>query len=96
MNGSPVMLSYQYSTSLSVVFASRLFVGTYRAVTAMPTMQWVKFSVQRMEASVANHEFEKARFYSIEERKERDNLNKLREKHKARAEPRLEHWARRH
>ena len=35
-----------------------------------------------MEASIANHEFEKARFYSQEERKERDNLKQLREKYK--------------
>ncbi|MGH9467845.1 MAG: ATP-dependent Clp protease ATP-binding subunit [Terriglobales bacterium] len=35
----------------------------------------------RMNASIANHEFEKARFYSDEERKERDNLRQLREKY---------------
>jgi ATP-dependent Clp protease ATP-binding subunit ClpC len=34
-----------------------------------------------MEASIANHEFEKARFYSQEERKERENLKQLREKY---------------
>ena len=42
----------------------------------------IRFIVQRMEASIANHEFEKARFYSQEERKERDNLKQLREKYK--------------
>ena len=42
----------------------------------------IRFIVQRMEASVANHEFEKARFYSAEERKERDNLRQLREKYR--------------
>jgi ATP-dependent Clp protease ATP-binding subunit ClpC len=42
----------------------------------------VDFIVQRMQASVANHEFEKARFYSNEERKDRDNLNQLRKKYK--------------
>jgi len=42
----------------------------------------IRFIVQRMEASIANHEFEKARFYSHEERKERDNLKQLREKYK--------------
>lgn len=31
---------------------------------------------------IANHEFEKARFYSQEEGKERENLKQLREKHK--------------
>jgi len=35
-----------------------------------------------MEAAIANLEFEKARFYSQEERKERDNLQQLREKYK--------------
>jgi ATP-dependent Clp protease ATP-binding subunit ClpC len=35
-----------------------------------------------MEASIANHEFEKARFYSLEEKKERENLRVLRETHK--------------
>ncbi len=42
----------------------------------------IRFIVQRMKASIANHEFEKARFYSDEERKERDNLKQLREKYK--------------
>jgi ATP-dependent Clp protease ATP-binding subunit ClpC len=34
-----------------------------------------------MDAAIANHEFEKARFYSDEERKERDNLRILREQY---------------
>jgi ATP-dependent Clp protease ATP-binding subunit ClpC len=42
----------------------------------------IRFIVERMKASIANHEFEKARFYSQEERKERDNLKQLREKYK--------------
>jgi len=37
--------------------------------------------VHRMENAIANHEFEKARFYSDEERKERENLRLLREKY---------------
>ncbi|MGH9377046.1 MAG: ATP-dependent Clp protease ATP-binding subunit [Terriglobia bacterium] len=41
----------------------------------------IKFVVHRMEAAIANHEFEKARFYSDEERKERENLKVLREKY---------------
>ncbi len=41
----------------------------------------IKFVVHRMEAAIANHEFEKARFYSDEERKERENLRMLREKY---------------
>ncbi len=41
----------------------------------------LKFIVHRMENAVANHEFEKARFYSDEERKERENLRVLREKY---------------
>jgi ATP-dependent Clp protease ATP-binding subunit ClpC len=49
----------------------------------------IRFIVQRTEASIANHEFEKARFYSAEERKERDNLKELREKYKLRNNPAL-------
>src|SRR5678809_1173562 len=41
----------------------------------------IKFIVHRMENAIANHEFEKARFYSDEERKERENLRILREKY---------------
>jgi ATP-dependent Clp protease ATP-binding subunit ClpC len=41
----------------------------------------IKFIVHRMENAIANHEFEKARFYSDEERKERDNMRQLREKY---------------
>ncbi len=38
------------------------------------------FAVERMENAIAHHEFEKARFYSDEERKERENLRLLRER----------------
>lgn len=41
----------------------------------------IKFIVHRMELAIANHEFEKARFYSDEERKERENLRVLESKH---------------
>src|SRR6188474_341614 len=41
----------------------------------------IKFIVHRMENAIANHEFEKARFYSDEERKERENMRQLREKY---------------
>ena len=37
----------------------------------------IRFIVQRMENAIANHEFEKARFYSDEERRERENLRRL-------------------
>jgi ATP-dependent Clp protease ATP-binding subunit ClpC len=49
----------------------------------------IRFIVQRMESAIANHEFEKARFYSVEERKERGNLRELREKHKLNENPAL-------
>jgi ATP-dependent Clp protease ATP-binding subunit ClpC len=49
----------------------------------------IRFIVQRTEASVANHEFEKARFYSDEERKERDNLKSLRDKYGLQSNPAL-------
>ena len=41
----------------------------------------IKFIVHRMENAIANHEFVKARSYSDEERKERENLRALREKY---------------
>src|SRR4030081_2120094 len=41
----------------------------------------IKFIVHRMENAIANHEFEKARFYSDEERKERENMRQLRERY---------------
>src|SRR5712664_343588 len=41
----------------------------------------IKFIVHRMENAIANHEFEKARSYSDEERKGRENLRQLREKY---------------
>ena len=39
----------------------------------------VDFIVERMERAIANHEFEKARVFSDEERKERENLRSLRQ-----------------
>ena len=41
----------------------------------------IKFIVNRMETAVANKELDKARFYSGEERRERENLRALREKY---------------
>ena len=41
----------------------------------------IKFVVHRMENAIANHEFEKARFYSEEEQRERENLRALQEKY---------------
>jgi ATP-dependent Clp protease ATP-binding subunit ClpC len=42
----------------------------------------IKLITNREEAAVVNHEFEKARFYSDEKRKETENLQTLREKYK--------------
>ena len=42
----------------------------------------IRFIAHRLETAVANHEFEKARFYSEEEKKERENLRLLREKYR--------------
>jgi hypothetical protein len=39
----------------------------------------IDFIVERMERAIANHEFEKARVFSDEERNERENLRSLRE-----------------
>jgi ATP-dependent Clp protease ATP-binding subunit ClpC len=41
----------------------------------------IKFIVHRMENAIAGHEFEKARFYSDEERKERERLRQLRDRY---------------
>jgi hypothetical protein len=41
------------------------------------TQKRIEFIVKRMERAIANHEFEKARFYSDEERKEREHLRGL-------------------
>jgi ATP-dependent Clp protease ATP-binding subunit ClpC len=41
----------------------------------------IKFIVHRMDSAIASHEFVKARFYSDEERKGRENLRILREKY---------------
>jgi len=49
----------------------------------------IRFIAQRTESAIANHEFEKARFYSQEERKERDALKQLREKYKLDNNPAL-------
>jgi ATP-dependent Clp protease ATP-binding subunit ClpC len=47
----------------------------------------IRFIVHRMDAAIANHEFEKARFYSDEERKERENLRVMREQHSVEESP---------
>jgi hypothetical protein len=39
----------------------------------------IEFIIEKMERAIASHEFEKARFYSEEERKERENLRLHRE-----------------
>ncbi|MEK7407689.1 MAG: ATP-dependent Clp protease ATP-binding subunit [Acidobacteriota bacterium] len=41
----------------------------------------IKFVMHRMENAIAAHEFEKARYYSDEERKEREQLRQLRERY---------------
>lgn len=41
----------------------------------------IKLIVHRLQSAIVIHEFEKARFYSDEERKARENLRALREKH---------------
>ena len=41
----------------------------------------IKFVVHRMENAIANHEVEKARFYSEEEQRERENLRVLQDKY---------------
>ena len=43
----------------------------------------IRYIVQRMESAIAKHEFEKARFYSDEERKERENLRQVQREQEA-------------
>jgi len=74
-----------------VIFGSRTFrvrdvVHIFQDLSPQPgeiteVQKRIKFIVHRMENAIANHEFEKARFYSKEERKERENLRALREKY---------------
>ena len=47
----------------------------------------IELVVQEMERAITNHEFEKARFYSGEERKERENLRRLCEQFNLEAPP---------
>ncbi|HEV2987668.1 MAG TPA: ATP-dependent Clp protease ATP-binding subunit ClpC, partial [Candidatus Angelobacter sp.] len=63
--------------------------GTWVKLRQIPPPQEIKdcqnkleFVTKWMETAVSNHEFEKARFYSDEARKEQDNLKLLREKYK--------------
>jgi ATP-dependent Clp protease ATP-binding subunit ClpC len=41
----------------------------------------LNFITKKEEDSISNHEFEKARFFSAEARKERESLQVLRERH---------------
>jgi ATP-dependent Clp protease ATP-binding subunit ClpC len=50
--------------------------------TVVEVEKRIKFISLRGESALANHEFEKAMFYSEEERKEKENLQALREKHR--------------
>jgi len=47
----------------------------------------IRFIAHRMENAIANHEFEKARFYSDEERLKREAVRRLMEKHGTEAFP---------
>jgi hypothetical protein len=49
----------------------------------------INFIVERIDHAIANHESEKARFYSDEERKERENLRLLREQFNLEEPPRV-------
>jgi hypothetical protein len=51
------------------------------------TQRRIDFVAKRMEQAIANHEFEKARFYSDEERKEREHLRRLCEQFNLEAPP---------
>jgi ATP-dependent Clp protease ATP-binding subunit ClpC len=53
----------------------------------LEAMKKLKFIAHRMDSAIANHEFEKARFYSDEEKKERENLRILEEQHHVEGAP---------
>lgn len=62
------------------------FVKMQRGKAALPDElieceKRIKLIVHRMENAIASHEFEKARFYSEEERKERETLSQLQQKY---------------
>ena len=55
--------------------------STGNAANLASVCERIDLIVERMERAIANHEFEKAHFYSDEERKERENLRSLREQY---------------
>jgi hypothetical protein len=48
------------------------------AMTVVDSEKRIRFLVKRMEYAIANHDFDGARFYAFEDRKERANLERLR------------------
>jgi ATP-dependent Clp protease ATP-binding subunit ClpC len=61
--------------------AAQVKLRRQRPPEIMEAQKRLRFIVDRMESAIANHEFEKARFYSDEERNLRDQLKHLFEKH---------------
>ena len=53
MNASEVMVPYHWLITFCSIFGSRLLVGMYRAVTAMPTVRCVNFSVSFQSAWIS-------------------------------------------
>jgi len=56
--------------------------GSKLAEDIVEVQKRIAFIVRRMNSAIGNHEFEKAHFYSEEERKERQNLRDLRQQYK--------------
>ncbi|MGA8029361.1 MAG: hypothetical protein WB992_19645 [Bryobacteraceae bacterium] len=50
-------------------------------VEVIEAQQHLERILSRMDYSIANHQFQKARFYSYAETKQRENLRRLREKY---------------
>lgn len=71
--------------AVDVIDEAGAYVKLRHSLLPEEIVEWqkrVRLIVKRMENAIANHEFEKARFYSDEERKERQNQGLLREKYK--------------
>jgi ATP-dependent Clp protease ATP-binding subunit ClpC len=77
---------YQPDKALDLLDEAAAYVNANRAnwpPEMIEAQQQLKFISHRMEDAIANHEFEKARYYSDEERKVRERLSELTKKHDA-------------
>ena len=62
----------------SAYMSTRALAAETPAMSVDESEQRIRFLCKRMEYAIAHHDFESARFYSAEDRKERENLERLR------------------